>query len=219
MKVLLVEDDGLLATRTLRQLTDAGLVVDWAESAEDALDWPHPDLLEAIVLDLGLPGISGLEFIRAWRARRNTTPILVLSAASQWQEKVDCLNAGAEDYVVKPVRSEELIARVRALGRRASGRPLCDWIERGRIRIHPELGLVEVDGGQVSVTATEFRLLLVLMRRQGALVSSDQALNALYPLDAERQPNAIEAHVARLRRKVGNDLIVSRRGLGYSLGD
>lgn len=217
MKILLVEDDADLASRLLRQLTEADFVTEWVTEAEEALLWPDPDALSAIILDLGLPGMSGLGFIRAWRAAGRQTPILVLSAQSDWQEKVDCLNSGAEDYVVKPVRSEELVARVRALLRRAAQRPLSDWMTAGNIRIHPETRVAEVNGQEITLSAMEFKLLLLLLRRQGRVVTQQEAIEELYPLNVDRQTNTIEVHIARLRRKIGRDRITNQRGLGYKL--
>jgi two-component system OmpR family response regulator len=217
MKILLVEDDADLASRLLRQLADADFVAEWVQEAEEAMLWPDAESLAAIILDLGLPGMGGLEFIRAWRAAGRQTPILVLSARSDWQEKVDCLNSGAEDYVVKPVRSEELVARVRALLRRAAKRPVSDWMVSGNIRLHPEMRVAEVNGQEIALSAMEFKLLQLLLRRQGRVVSQQEVIEELYPLNVDRQTNTIEVHIARLRRKIGRDSILNQRGLGYKL--
>lgn len=217
MRVLVVEDDDQLAQSIGRQLRGAGFVADRVGDAESALLWPDCGGLDAIVLDLALPDMSGLEFLKIWRARGLTTPVLVLSACSDWRDKVSCLNAGAEDYVVKPVHSEELVARLHALQRRVDLRPISDWITFGAIRVHPEMKLVEVDGQEVQLSAMEFRLLYHLLKKQGGAVTQEEALDALYPYDIERQANTIEAHVARLRRKIGRDHIVNTRGLGYKL--
>lgn len=216
-RVLIIEDDDLLSERLQRQLTNHGFIAERVYDAEEALLWPSPKSLDSIVLDLGLPGMDGEEFIRIWRKRGHTTPILVLSGRSDWQQKVECLNSGAEDYVVKPVRSEEIAARLKALNRRAALRPIADWIAFGPIRAHPETKLVEVDGHEVPVSAMEFRLLLLLLKRRGGAITQEEALDALYPLDVERQPNTIEAHIARLRRKIGRERIVNMRGLGYKI--
>lgn len=217
LRILIVEDDEELANTLARQLHSYGLVVDIVSCGEDALLWPNPEALDGMVLDLGLPDMDGLEVIRAWRARGYITPIIVLSGRSDWHEKVDCLNAGAEDYVVKPIRMEEMAARLKALNRRIALRPLSHWISFGDVRLHPETKMVEIGGKEITVSAMEFRLLLLLLKRQGGMVTQDEALDALYSLDDERQPNTIEAHVARLRRKIGRERIINQRGLGYKL--
>lgn len=217
MRVLLIDDDDELASRIERQLVEGGSIVDRVGDGEDALAWPDPHLLDAIVLDLGLPSCDGFEFLQRWRQRGHRVPILVLSARSSWTDKVRCLDAGADDYMIKPAQPEELIARLKALCRRMTERPMTEWIEVSGIRLNPELKVVELNGEDVHLSATEFRLLKTLMRRGRAIVTQEDALAAIYPYGEERLPNTIEAYIARLRRKIGHDRILTMRGLGYKL--
>ena len=217
MKVLLVEDDVSLATQLGHVLRHNDMVAEHVVSAEEALFWPDPEMLGAIVLDLGLPGLDGQAFITRWRAAGHQTPILVLSGRSRWEQKVRCLNAGADDYVVKPVQGEELVARLRSLSRRTASRPIADWLEAGAVRLHPDRKIVEVDGQEVMLSAFEFRLLKALMDRKGGALTQERLMSELYPLDSDYQVNTIDVHITRLRRKIGKDRIVNVRGMGYKI--
>lgn len=214
MRLLLVEDDPELGRRLSERLRAADFTVDLATSRTEAEVWPDIDRMAAIILDLGLPDGSGLELLRQWRDRRIETPILILTARSSWQDKVEGLNAGADDFVTKPVRFEELLARLNALFRRqqASRNPV---IEAGTLRLDPVSRTVEQDGRPVTVSRQEFRLLHLFMRRAGQVMSQADILDDLYEYDRERELNTAEVLVGRLRRKIGRDRITTLRGMGY----
>jgi two-component system, OmpR family, response regulator len=214
MRILIVEDEPELARRVNARLSAAGFIVENAHDAETALDIADSDKLGAIVLDLGLPGISGLEFIVKWRQAGRDTPILVLSARNNWEEKVNVLNAGADDYVVKPVRSEELVARLNALVRRAAGQTK-NRISAGHVEMDPAARIVWLNGERIDLTQMEYRLLHLFILRAGHILAQSEILDHLYPMADERDLNTIEVHIGRLRRKVGKDAITTVRGLGY----
>lgn len=214
MRILIVEDEPELARRVGARLSGAGFVVETALDAETALEIPDPEQIGAIVLDLGLPGIGGMEFIQQWRHAGRDTPVLVLSARNSWEEKVNILNSGADDYVVKPVRSEELVARVHALVRRAAGQTkpkLC----AGAVEMDPAARIVWLSGEMVDLTQMEYRLLHLFILRAGHILAQTEILDHLYPMADERDLNTIEVHIGRLRRKIGKDAITTVRGLGY----
>ena len=216
MRLLLVEDDVDLATRLSRRLTAAGFAVDTAGDGETALAWPDLADHAAIILDLGLPRLDGLAVLRQWRAAGVRTPIIILTARGLWQEKVEGLNAGADDFVVKPVQSEELIARIHAQVRRVEdkGAPL---LTAGDIALDPVARSASRAGAPLDLSRQEFRLLEVFMRRPGSILSQADLLERLYPLAVERDWNALEVQVSRLRRKLGRPAITTVRGLGYRL--
>lgn len=214
LRLLLIEDDGELARRLSNRLRDAGFAVDVAGSQADGEGWPDLDKIAAIILDLGLPDGNGLDLLRYWRARRVDCPVLILTARGSWQDKVEGLNAGADDFVVKPVRFEELLARLHALLRRHVG-GRAQWIEAGGVRLDPVGRNAEVDGAALALSKQEFRLLQLFVRRPGQVLSQGDILEHLYDLDAQRDLNAIEVLVSRLRRKVGASRIKTLRGLGY----
>jgi two-component system OmpR family response regulator len=170
--------------------------------------------LAAIILDLGLPDGSGLDLLRHWRDRRVETPILILTARGSWQDKVEGLNAGADDFVVKPVRFEELLARLHALLRRQLG-TRSNEIEAGNLRLNPVTREVKQDGVPLSLSRQEFRLLHLFMRRAGQVISQLDILDGLYTLGDEREANTVEVLIGRLRRKIGKSRITTLRGLGY----
>jgi two-component system, OmpR family, response regulator len=214
MRLLLVEDDVELAKRMVGRLSDGGFVVESAEDAETALDWPEPDKFAAMVVDVGLPGLNGMELVSRWRAMGRGTPILMLTARGSWQEKVAGLNAGADDYVVKPVHPEEIIARVRALLRRTAGKA-SSRISAGEVELDPHSKTAWVADREIILTNIEFRLLQLFLLRPGHILAQSDILDHLYPLDKDREQNTIEVHVGRLRRKIGKDKIRTLRGLGY----
>ncbi|MCT2401369.1 response regulator transcription factor [Novosphingobium mangrovi (ex Huang et al. 2023)] len=217
MRVLLVEDDEQLASRLSDRLRGAGFAVDVARGREDGEAWPDMDKMAAIILDLGLPDGSGMDLLAYWRDRKVDCPILILTARGSWQDKVSGLNAGADDFVVKPVRFEELLARLHALLRRQGG-SRDTWIENAGLRLDPIGGDVERDGQPVSLSKQEFRLLNLFMRRPGQVLSQVDIVEQLYDLDSHRDPNAVEVLVSRLRRKIGGERIQTLRGLGYRFG-
>ena len=214
MRLLLVEDDVELSSRLTRRLEAAGFAVDHAFDGETAAEWPDLDRLGILILDLGLPRRSGTDVLRHWRRAGVRTPVIILTARGSWQEKVDGLNAGADDFVVKPVQSEELIARVHAIVRRAQsgGEPL---LEAGAISLDPVAHTASRDGRALDLSRQEFRLLELFLRRAGHILSQSDLLEQLYALEAERDRNALEVQVSRLRRKVGRGAITTVRGLGY----
>lgn len=216
MRILLVEDDEELGRRTSARLTNAGFAVDHARTVAEAIDWPDLHQAVAIILDLGLPDGDGFDLLRAWRARGLTTPILILTARGNWQEKVDGLNAGADDFVVKPVRFEELLARIHALGRRLRGRS-DNELRVGPFVLDPVAQTVRQGEEPLALSRQEFRLLQLLMQRPGHIVSQSSLLEGLYALEEERDQNAVEVQVSRLRRKIGKHVITTVRGLGYRL--
>ena len=214
MRLLLVEDDVELSSRLTRRLEAAGFAVDHAFDGETAAEWPDLDRLGVLILDLGLPSLSGTDVLRHWRRAGVRTPVIILTARGSWQEKVDGLNAGADDFVVKPVQSEELIARIHAIVRRAQsgGEPL---LEAGAISLDPVAHTASRDGRALDLSRQEFRLLELFLRRAGHILSQSDLLEQLYALEAERDRNALEVQVSRLRRKVGRGAITTVRGLGY----
>lgn len=218
MRILLVEDDADLAARLSERLRTSGFAVDVVHSREDGEAWPDIDKLGAIVLDLGLPDGSGMDLLRHWRSRRTAVPILILTARGSWQDKVEGLNAGADDFVVKPVRFEELLARIHALLRR-QGAARTVWLEHGGVRLDPISGEVECDGVPVELTKQEFRLLHLFLRRPRQVLSQAQLIEHLYDFAADYDPNSVEVLVSRLRRKIGPARIRTLRGLGYRFGE
>ncbi len=216
MRVLIVEDEHELARRVGARLLGAGFIVETAHDAETALEIADPDQIGAIVLDLGLPGIGGLEFIMRWRQAGRSTPVLVLSARNNWEEKVNALNTGADDYVVKPVRSEELVARVHALVRRAAGQTK-QKLSAGAVEMDPWARTVWKNGKPIELTQMEYRLLHLFILRAGHILAQTEIMDHLYPMADERDLNTIEVHIGRLRRKIGKEAITTVRGLGYRL--
>lgn len=214
MRLLLVEDDRQLATRLSARLREAGFAVDVASNFAQGQDWPDLDKIAAIVLDLNLPDGTGMDLLRLWRARGFKTPVVILTARGSWQEKVDGLNAGADDFVVKPVRFEELHARLHAVLRRgqAGGE---NWLEHDGLRLDPIAKKVELNGAPLTLSRMEFRLLQLFMRHAGQVLDQSQLIEHMYDLESERQLNAVEVLISRLRRKIGLGRIETVRGLGY----
>ncbi|MDC8753024.1 response regulator transcription factor [Erythrobacter sp. sf7] len=217
MRLLVVEDDPELGHRLSDRLRAADFAVELARSRGEAEDWPDVDRMAAIILDLGLPDGSGLDLLRHWRDRRVETPILILTARGSWQDKVEGLNAGADDFVVKPVRFEELLARLNALFRRQQG-SRSTAITAGDLMLDPLTRIVTLAGEQLTLSRQEFRLLHLFLRRTGQVLSQDEILDGLYALDDERERNTVEVLIGRLRRKIGRDRIVTLRGMGYRFG-
>lgn len=216
MQLLLIEDDADLAARMLARLALVGFTVEHVSSAEAALDWPSLDLFAALIVDVGLPGMDGIEFVRVARRRGLTAPILILTARGSWEEKVVGLNAGADDYVVKPARAEEIVARLQALLRRSAGQPQ-PRLRVGALELDQQARVAYRDGVDIDLTHTEFRLLQLFMHRSGRILAQADILDQIYPMAEERDPNTVEVHVGRLRRKIGKDAIRTIRGLGYRL--
>lgn len=216
MRVLIVEDEPSLSQQLARAAEDAGYAVDCAVDGTRA-DWlVGTEPYDAIVLDLGLPGIDGLTLLRRWREAGVATPVLVLTARGNWHEKVEGIDSGADDYVSKPFRMEEVMARLRALIRRATGHARV-VLTRGGITLDPRTTHVTRDGVPVKLTSHEFRVLSYLMHHDDRVVSSAELVAHLYAQDFDRDSNTIEVFIARLRRKCGATLIQTIRGLGYRL--
>ena len=214
MRALVVEDEPRLGRQLSEALTGAGFAVDCAADGERAEFLGQTESYDVVVLDLGLPRIDGLTVLRRWRDAGVPVPVLVLTARGTWHEKVAGIDAGADDYMGKPFRVEELLARVRSLVRRARGLPSSE-IRCGAVLLDARAGKVTREGSAVRLTAHEFRVLSYLMHHRGRVVPQTELAEHVYPLDAERDSNTIEVFVARLRRKLGADLIETVRGLGY----
>ncbi len=214
MRLLLVEDDVELGRRLSERLRGAGYAVDLAITRAEAELWPDLHHMAAIILDLGLPDGDGMQVLAHWRARGVATPTLILTARGSWQDKVEGLNAGADDFVVKPVRFEELQARLNALFRRHGGRAE-NTISAGGITLDPIARTAMLDGAPLSLSKQEFRLLALFMDHAGQIVPQADLIEHLYALDDSRDHNAVEVLVGRLRRKIGRERIATVRGLGY----
>jgi two-component system, OmpR family, response regulator len=215
MRILLVEDEAELAQRVAANLTRHGMTCERISTAEDALVFAS-DGFTVLVVDIGLPGMSGIELVRRLRARAIDVPILILTARGSWQEKVEGLNAGADDFIVKPVRTEELVARLHALARRAAGQS-ANRLMAGALALDPSSGEAWLDEVPLMLTANEFRLLQLLIYNVGRTLTRAAIIDGLYRIDAERDANTVEVLVGRLRRKIGRDRIATVRGLGYRL--
>ena len=218
MRLLLVEDDRMIGDSLRQSLRDDGETVDWvrdARSARAALDGTPFDL---VLLDLGLPDGSGLDVLRALRARRDATPVIVLTARDAAGDRVAGLDAGADDYLVKPFDYDELKARMRAVRRRQAGRGE-PAIEHGALRLDPATRAVTLHGAPVALSAREFAVLEALLARPGAILSRSQLEDRLYGWGEEIESNAVPVYIHQLRRKLGADAIRTVRGVGYYLGE
>ncbi|AIB13380.1 transcriptional regulator (plasmid) [Azospirillum argentinense] len=216
MRLLVVEDDPALARQLAERLEGEGYAVDRAADGEEGQFLGETEPYDAIVLDLGLPRVDGLTVLRSWRAGGITAPVIILTARGAWTEKVQGIDAGADDYLAKPFSMEELLARIRALIRRSKGHASAE-IACGGVVLDTRSGRVTLDGQTVDLTGHEFRVLDYLMHRKGQLVSRTELTEHIYAQDFDRDSNTIEVFVGRLRRKLGADLIKTVRGLGYKL--
>ncbi len=216
MRVLLVEDEAALAQPLKQTLTEAGYAVDWLENGRDAWALGGAQTFDAVVLDLGLPQMDGLSVLKRWRSEGMAAPVLILTARDQWHEKVAGIDAGADDYLTKPFHTEELLARVRALIRRAQGLA-SPTLACGPLALDTRSGRVTLDGHPVNLTSHEYKVLAYLMHRPGAVVSRAELTEHIYAQDFDRDSNTIEVFVGRLRKKLPAELIETVRGLGYRL--
>jgi two-component system OmpR family response regulator len=214
MRVLLVEDEPDLASAIARALTDEDFAVDVASNGDDGFFQASEVAYDALVLDVMLPGRSGWDVLRALRGAGRTTPVLMLTAADAVDDRVRGLNLGADDYLTKPFAVEELVARLRALGRRSAGHPSPDLLV-GDLRLDMAARRVYRGDREIDLTAREYGILELLARRRGAIVTRTEISEHLYNDDSELLSNAIDVHVASLRRKLGGEVIQTRRGLGY----
>jgi two-component system OmpR family response regulator len=216
LKVLVVEDEALLARQLAAALGDAGYAVDTAGDGELADQLVATEQYDAVVLDLGLPRVDGLTLLRHWREAGVFAPVLVLTARGSWHEKVQGMDGGADDYVAKPFRIEELLARLRALIRRATGNARPE-LRCGALVLDPRVARVTLDGVPVKLTSHEFRVLSYLMHHRGRVVSQGELTEHIYSQDYDRDSNTLEVFIARLRRKIGPTYIETVRGLGYRM--
>lgn len=218
MRLLLVEDDPQMGLMLQNALHEAGYAVDLAVDGIDAEALGDIEPYDLIVLDLGLPKRSGMEVLQNWRSRDNHVPVVILTARGSWEEKVQGFKAGADDYVAKPFQTEELLARISAVLKRSagiSGGPL----QVAGLQLDEDRQVVTLEKGEViTLTGTEFRLLRYFMLHPGLVISKSRLTEHVYDYDSDRDSNVIEVYVNRLRQKVGNDLIQTRRGQGYIFG-
>jgi two-component system OmpR family response regulator len=216
LRILIVEDEARISARLAAALGQAGYVVDCAADGARGDFLAQTERYDAVVLDLGLPNVDGLTILRRWRDGGLTMPVLVLTARGSWHEKVHGIDGGADDYVAKPFRMEEVLARLRALIRRASGQVGVD-IRCGPIVLDPRGARVTLDGQAVRLTSHEFRVLSYLMHHRGKVVSQAELSEHIYAENLDRDSNTVEVFVGRLRRKLGAASIDTVRGLGYRM--
>ncbi len=216
MRVLLVEDDSDLSGRIAQSLRNENFVVDIARNGEDGQHAGMTEVFDVVVLDLGLPKIDGVSVLSSWREAGRTFPVLVLTARDGWPDKVASFRAGADDFLAKPFKVEELVLRLRALVRRANNHASAT-IACGSIVFNAQLGTFEQDGVPLKLTALEWRVLSCLILRKEVIVDRSELMERVYDGDAEVDSNSIEVIVARLRRKIGADFIETVRGRGYML--
>jgi len=217
MRVLVVEDEPDLNRQLKQALEDSGYVVDTATDGEDGHFLGDTEPYDAVVLDVGLPKLDGISVLEAWRRDGRTMPVLLLTARDRWSDKVQGIDAGADDYVAKPFHMEEVLARLRALVRRAAGHS-SNEITCGDVRLDTKGNRVTIDGMPLKLTAHEYRTLSYLMHHQGKVISRTELTEHLYDQDFDRDSNTIEVFVGRLRKKLPDGLIETIRGLGYRMG-
>jgi DNA-binding response OmpR family regulator len=214
MRLLLVEDDDMLGESLKKALERHSYGVDWVQDGESAIDTLKDSPFVAVVLDVNLPKRSGIEVLRAMRVRKNMTPVLLLTARDLPQQKVEGLDAGADDYLIKPFDLDELLARLRALIRRSAGRAET-VLKCGTIELEPAASVVRKDGAALIVTAKEFRTLKLLMERAGKFVTKSDIEYVLYSAEDAAESNTVEVTIYNLRKKLGTSFIQTVRGVGY----
>lgn len=218
MRLLVVEDDPDLGRQLTDALTNNGYAVDLAADGEEGHFLGDTEPYDAAVLDLGLPKMDGVRVLERWRAAGKDMPVLILTARDRWSEKVAGFDAGADDYLTKPFYTEELLARLRALLRRAAGHASAA-LECGDLRVDTRAARASVDGEPIKLTAHEYRVLSYMMHHQGRVVPRTELVEHIYDQDFDRDSNTIEVFIGRLRRKIGSNRILTERGLGYRLID
>jgi two-component system OmpR family response regulator len=216
LRLLVVEDDRDLNRQLVAALEGAGYAVDRAFDGEEGQFLGETEPYDAVVLDIGLPKKDGVSILTEWRKAGHVMPVLILTARDRWSDKVQGFDAGADDYVAKPFHMEEVLARLRALMRRAAGHATNE-LACGPVRVDTKAARVTVDGNSIKVTSHEYRLLAYLMHHTGRIVSRTELVEHLYDQDFDRDSNTIEVFVGRLRKKLGVDVIETVRGLGYRL--
>lgn len=216
MRILVVEDDENLNRQLREALGEAGYVVDVAFDGTEGHFLGDTEPYDAVVLDIGLPQMDGLSVLEEWRRAGRTMPVLLLTARDRWSDKVQGIDAGADDYVTKPFHMEEILARLRALVRRAAGHA-SNEITVGDLRLDAKASRVTLAGAALKLTSHEFRLLSYLMHHQGKVISRTELTEHLYDQDFDRDSNTIEVFVGRLRKKLPDGMIVTVRGLGYQI--
>ena len=218
MRLLLVEDHVPLADELMAGLTRAGYAVDWLADGRDALYQGQTEPYDLIILDLGLPGLPGIDVLKQWRTQGLATPVLILTARSSWSERIEGLKAGADDYVTKPFHPEELQLRVQALLRRSHGQSNQPLLQSAGLHLDEARQCVINEGAEIQLTAAEFRLLRYFMLHPQQILSKSHLAEHLYDGETERDSNVLEVHVNHLRRKLGRAVIETRRGQGYIFG-
>src|SRR4051794_34086611 len=216
MRILVVEDESRLAKQLSTSLNEAGYAVDCAADGERADFLGETEQYDAVVLDLGLPKIDGLTVLRHWREIGLMMPVLILTARGSWNEKVQGIDGGADDYMSKPFRMEEVLARLRALIRRAAGQMIPE-LHCGAVTLDPRTSKVTLNGSAVKLTGHEFRVLSYLMHHRGRTVSQSELTEHIYAQDYDRDSNTVEVFIGRLRRKLGSTFIETVRGMGYRI--
>ncbi len=216
MRVLVVEDDADLNRQLVAALSDAGYAVDSALDGEEGYYLGDTEPYDLIVLDIGLPKMDGISILEEWRRSDKKVPVIILTARDRWSDKVQGIDAGADDYLAKPFHMEELLARARAQLRRAAGHAKSE-IECGSVRLDTNSARVTCDGEPIKLTSHEFRLLAYLMHHRGRVVSRTELVEHLYDQDFDRDSNTIEVFIGRLRKKIPAEIIETIRGLGYRI--
>jgi two-component system OmpR family response regulator len=218
VRILVVEDDRDINRQLVAALSEAGYAVDTAHDGEEGYFLGETEPYDVIILDIGLPKMDGISVLEQWRRAKRNMPVIILTARDRWSDKVQGIDAGADDYVAKPFNMEELLARVRAQIRRSVGRASSE-LECGPIRLDTRSTRVSVSGVPVKLTSHEYRLLAYLMHHQDRVVSRTELVEHLYDQDFDRDSNTIEVFVGRLRKKVPAEMIKTVRGLGYRLSE
>jgi two-component system OmpR family response regulator len=218
VRILVVEDEVALAEQLGGALSEAGYAVDHASDGQRAEFLGRTEGYDAVILDLGLPKMDGLTVLRHWREAGLSTPVLILTARGSWNEKVQGIDGGADDYVAKPFQIEEVLARLRALIRRASGQ-VTPELRCGSVVLDPRGARVTVSGAPVKLTSHEFRVLSYLMHHRGRIISQSELTEHIYSQGFDRDSNTVEVFIARLRRKLGGSFIETVRGMGYRIGE
>ncbi|KFB10639.1 response regulator transcription factor [Nitratireductor basaltis] len=216
MRILVVEDDKDLNRQLCDALSDAGYVVDAAHDGEEGHFLGDTEPYDAVVLDVGLPQMDGISILERWRRDDRKMPVLILTARDRWSDKVSGIDAGADDYVTKPFHMEEVLARLRALIRRAAGHASSELF-CGPLRVDTKASKADVNGVPLKLTSHEYRMLAYLLHHKGSVVSRTELVEHLYDQDFDRDSNTIEVFVGRLRKKLGVDVIETVRGMGYRM--